>query len=438
MTFPRNHPVDLVITGKAALPLMRGIVQTSIPVSRGLVIAPSPGVQSAPSSEFTVATSSAFIPTDVQLTDGTRENIDNHLLLRYGDHPFPEAASFAAGETLLALVSEPSSVPILAIISGGTSAMLAVPITGLSREDKHSVHVGLVHSGRSIREINLVRRHLSTVKGGGCLRNALGSGRSVFLLALSDVPDDAFHDIGGGPFSPDPTSFAEAEAIARSIEGFPKTALHILENGCKGTYPETLKPDDPLLAKSFPPENASSEPFAKNDSAYPCFQQRLLAGSKTALKEAEKIISSNDCFPFHPLAHPLTGTPELWCRILETCAPGTLYGASGETEVAIPKGKTIGRGGRSSTLVLTAALFLSERNKTFDLADIATDGADGNSKRSGGYLSSEDLTPKRLMQARKALEQFDAAGFLDSIGRSFPGAPGEANFGDLFLVRIRR
>ncbi|MBF0502263.1 MAG: DUF4147 domain-containing protein [Candidatus Riflebacteria bacterium] len=428
-----DRPLQAIVSGKVTLPLIRGIMQLGIQTDRGLVIAPKSEEYSRQlyrgaskiSSETGYTDSASDCPVSV------KSGIDQPgIIYLHGDHPLPGPASFFSGRAVInAVRAAPPDMPLLALVSGGTSAMLALPADGLSRECKRAAHESLIHSGSSIAAINLVRRHLSKIKGGGLLRIAMETGRQVIVLALSDVESDAFHDIGAGPFSPDPTSFQEALDVARSIPGFPDAARIVLEEGVAGKRPETLK-KSPTLSYQL--------------------TQRLLASSKTALDSAEKILlnegmsyvsfntTTQSGMLFRRLTTPMKGEPRDWCRNLENLSPGVWYGAAGEAEVRIPPGMTTGRGGRASTILLELGLALSDSGHSYDLAVIATDGSDGNSEKSGGYLASEDLFPPQTRdEARKSILQYDSAGFLDTIHRSFPGAPGETNFGDLLLVRIR-
>jgi glycerate 2-kinase len=159
-------------------------------------------------------------------------------------HPVPDAAGLAAARRIFGTVRGFGAADIvLCLISGGGSSLLALPIEGLTLEDKQAVNRELLKSGASITEMNCVRRHLSAIKGGR-LAAACHPAKVVTLL-ISDVPGDNPIDVASGPTVADPTTCADALAIIKryGIEVPPKV-LEILESG-RG---ETVKPGDPRLA----------------------------------------------------------------------------------------------------------------------------------------------------------------------------------------------
>ena len=159
-------------------------------------------------------------------------------------HPVPDAAGREAARRIAALTQGLTADDlVLCLISGGGSALLAMPAPGLTLEDKQAVNRALLRSGAAIDEMNCVRKHLSAIKGGR-LAAACAPARVVTLL-ISDVPGDAPEVIASGPTVPDPTSCADALAILRryAIE-IPPAARAGLESGAF----ETPKPGDARFA----------------------------------------------------------------------------------------------------------------------------------------------------------------------------------------------
>ena len=126
---------------------------------------------------------------------------------------------------------------------------MAVPADGLTLADKVAVTSALMNAGASIRELNTVRRHLSAIKGGRLLQS---SNANFLTLTLSDVPGDDLATIGSGPTAPDPTTYSDAAAILkrRRVSDAPETVRNYLERGAAGELKETLKQDDPSLARA--------------------------------------------------------------------------------------------------------------------------------------------------------------------------------------------
>src|SRR5664279_4487449 len=159
-------------------------------------------------------------------------------------HPIPDAAGVSAAHRIVDLVRGlRADDTVLCLISGGGSALLALPMPGITLEDKQAVNRELLKSGASISEMNCVRRHLSAIKGGR-LAAACHPAKVVTLL-ISDVPGDNPIDIASGPTVPDPTTCADALDILRryAIE-VPAAIREILVSG-RG---ESIKPGDARLA----------------------------------------------------------------------------------------------------------------------------------------------------------------------------------------------
>ena len=133
---------------------------------------------------------------------------------------------------------------VLCLISGGASALLALPADGLALEDKQAVNRALLASGADIAQMNAVRKHLSAIKGGRLA--AAAHPAKVVSLLISDVPGDDPAVIGSGPTVPDPSTFADALAILRQYRIEPPTA--VLEH-LRAAKDETPKPGDPRLAR---------------------------------------------------------------------------------------------------------------------------------------------------------------------------------------------
>jgi hydroxypyruvate reductase len=384
---------NIIALGKAAQGMMKGFLASRLPLQKGLVVSPE---------------------TPPEGTDEKR------MRVRYlqGNHPLPGEGSFFAGKEVLEFMNslEPNS-SLLVFLSGGTSALVAVPVEGLSHQEKRLMHESLVFSGKSIHEINTVRRHLSLVKGGRLLEIAQQKGIKTIVSVISDVPGDIPHDIGSGPFCPDPTTYAEAVLIAQTIPDFPPAALELLKQGERGQLPETLKPTQ-VIANLY--------------SFHILANQRAVAQSALSLlRQIGQRVDSNTVL--------FDGHLQEWCAEmvgrLKSETATTWKIASGEMEIQIPPEAPIGIGGRASHLVLTLGLELKKAGIPFALGVLATDGSDGNSKYGGGFLFAQDLEGNNFADAQRALQQFDAAGFLEACDRTFPGGATGSNFGDLLMIK---
>ena len=132
-------------------------------------------------------------------------------------HPVPDQAGREAAKRIFEAVQGLTEDDlVLALISGGGSALLAAPAEGISLEDKQAVNKALLASGATISEMNTVRKHLSAIKGGRLARAAYPA--NVVALMISDVPGDDASIIASGPTVPDPSTNADAIAIVEKYK----------------------------------------------------------------------------------------------------------------------------------------------------------------------------------------------------------------------------
>jgi hydroxypyruvate reductase len=167
-----------------------------------------------------------------------------------GAHPVPTEASEAAGRRALAFAqSLGPDDDLLILLSGGASALMAVPADGITLEDKRRTTALLLRGGADIHALNTVRKHLSAIKGG---RLAAATRAACRALVISDVIGDDLSVIASGPTVPDASRFADALDIIETFErlsgdAFPPAVKARLADGAAGAVEETPKPGDPLL-----------------------------------------------------------------------------------------------------------------------------------------------------------------------------------------------
>jgi glycerate-2-kinase len=338
-------------------------------------------------------------------------------------HPVPDAAGEAAARRILALMQGLSADDlVLALISGGGSALMALPDGGLTLADKQAVNRALLDSGATIGEMNCVRRHLSAIKGGRLA--AAAHPARVVTLAISDVPGDDPTVIASGPTVPDPSSFAEAEAIiARyGVEVPPAVAAHLA-----AAADETPKPGDPRLARAefhliatpqMALEAVAAE--ARAMSLPPLLLGDSLEGEAGVLGTVLGGIARSVRAHGHPLPAP--------CLLL----------SGGETTVTIrpgtPKG---GRGGRNTECLLGLTLALGGADRIWALMG-DTDGIDGSEENAGAITTPDTLARAKGMglDPRDALSSHDSYGFFASLGDTIVTGPTLTNVNDLRLVLI--
>lgn len=347
--------VRLVALGKAACPMAAAaleIVSPAVEQISGLAIAPHGSAHRLPG-----------------------------IAVRAAAHPVPDLAGLCAARELAALARGAGREDlVLALVSGGGSSLAPLPVAGVTLADKVSMTRMLLEAGADIRQLNVVRRHLSRLKGGGLARLAWPA--AVHALLVSDVVGDDPAVIASGPTVPDPGTFADALEVLEHfalIDAAPPAVVRHLQAGAGGRLPETPKPGERSLSRS------GWHVIASGAGAVRC-----MARSADAHRAAVTTLDS-----------PLTGEAraaagELLVRALggESPAGGlrALLG-HGETTVRV-RGR--GRGGRNQELALAFALAAEHRHVPgrWVLLSAGTDGIDGPTDAAGAIVDAG--TPARI------------------------------------------
>jgi len=335
-------------------------------------------------------------------------------------HPVPDAAGQAAARRMLATVAglTPDDL-VVALISGGGSALLALPAEGLTLDDKQDVNRALLKSGATIGEMNTVRRHLSAIKGGR-LAAACHPAQVVTLL-MSDVPGDDPTVIASGPTVADPSTCADAlDVIRRYGIDVPARVTRLLESGAG----ETVKPGDPRLARAqtrmiATPQRAleAAAAVARAAGVTPCILGDSLEGEARDVGKVMAGIAQQVATHGQPVAPP--------CVLL----------SGGETTVTV-RGR--GRGGRNVEFLLALAIALDGRPGVFALAG-DTDGVDGQEEIAGAIATPDTLSRAwaRNLRPRDALADNDGHGFFEALGDSVITGPTLTNVNDFRAILVR-
>jgi hydroxypyruvate reductase len=307
---------------------------------------------------------------------------------------------------------------VICLISGGGSALLPLPLEGITLADKQAVNRALLASGATISEMNCVRRHLSSIKGGR-LAAACHPARVVTLL-ISDVPGDHPCDIASGPTVGDPSTCADALAIVKryGIE-LPPAVRAVLESG-RG---ESVKPGDPRLARS---------------------ETRMIATPQMALEAAAAVARGAGIVP-HILGNAIEGEARDVGKVMagiarQVAAHGQPFAtpcvmlSGGETTVTV-RGQ--GRGGRNVEFLLALALALEGRAGIHALAG-DTDGVDGQEEIAGAVLAPDSLARAWTLGIKPAdaLQDNDGHGFFGALGDAVVTGPTLTNVNDFRAILV--
>jgi len=390
----------VLAVGKVAFPMLKGVGTSATPGS-----APRPTLAIAPGPRVPVE-----VPVGVRVFPG--------------DHPTPTARSVAAGEAALAFVRALAPADrLLVLLSGGASALMCAPAPGLTLEEKRAATGAVSRGGAAIGALNAVRKHLSAIKGG---RLALESRAPVTVLALSDVVGGEPATIGSGPFSPDPTTYAEAlAAVELAKADIPPVARLHLERGLRGELTETPKPGDPRL--SHVTWTAVAGPDRVPAEALRAAEARGLRVGVLS-RDAEEDVETLTAAYLDRALH-------------EAGAGGAARVLIGNGEPTIKVGADAGKGGRSTHLALAVARGLATlpeamRGRVAFLA-AGTDDRDGDTPVSGGLV--DGTTWARItaagMDPQRALDRWDSYTALAAVGDTVTG-PGTSNLLDLHLLVV--
>lgn len=334
-------------------------------------------------------------------------------------HPVPDKVSESAANRILKLVSGLSSDDlVIALVSGGGSSLMSLPLPGMSLEDKQGLNRLLLRSGASISEINCVRRHLSAIKGGR-LGAACWPAKLVSLL-VSDVPGDREFDIASGPTVPDPTTCSDALKILRRYSSdIPLAIVQMLETG-RG---ETVKPGDPRLGR-----------HETHVVAAP--QQSLEAAAKVAMEfgVTPMILGSAIEGESRNVAKVMAGIARQVVDHGQPLPAPCVLISGGETTVTV---RGSGSGGRNVEFLLALGIALEGTERIFAFAG-DTDGVDGGEETAGAFLMPESLGKARSkgISPQASLDNNDGHGFFRALGDSLVTGPTLTNVNDFRAVLV--
>ncbi len=334
-------------------------------------------------------------------------------------HPVPDQMSIDTAQRALQLVASagPKDL-VLALMSGGASALWSAPAAGISFNAKQALTKQLLRSGARITEMNCIRKHLSAIKGGKLAAAAGGSG--LLTLAISDIPGDDPAAIGSGPTIGDPTTLAEArEVIARYKIDASDEIKAVLADPAN----ETLKPNDPRLSRAkFEIVAAPSQSIA----------------AATAIAEAAgyKVISLGDALE----GEARDVGAEQGRMAIEAKARGERVAimSGGELTVTVTGD---GTGGPNQEYALGLAIALNGAEGINALAGDTdgTDGGGGNAADPAGALVLPDTLARAVkanLNAAKILANNDSTRFFRDLGDLVECGPTQTNVNDFRVILV--
>ncbi len=347
------------------------------------------------------------------------------VAVREASHPTPDEAGIAATTEILALcdAAGPDDL-VLCLVSGGGSALFECPVEGLTLEDVRETTRVLLVAGAPITALNVVRKHLSAVKGGQLARRVAPA--ALVTLILSDVIGDPLNVIASGPTVPDNTTFAQALAVLDTYgvrAEVPGAVYRHLRDGARGLFPDT-----PFAGKPF---------FARTHTA-------IIANAQRALDAVARAATAMG-YPTLVLSGGMEGEARVTARLFVSMAwQARHYGqpvpgpvcllAAGETTVTVTGS---GVGGRNTEFALAAALAL-DGTEGIVIGALATDGGDGPTDAGGAVVHSHTVARARArgMDPAEYLRNNDAYTFFTHVGGLARPGPTNTNVNDLMVALI--
>ncbi|MBL8179572.1 MAG: glycerate kinase [Bryobacterales bacterium] len=336
-------------------------------------------------------------------------------------HPVPDEAGVAGSQRIAQIAAAAGEKDlVLCVVSGGASALMPAPAEGISLAEKQATTRLLLACGANIHEINAVRKHLSTLKGGQLARLAYPA--TVVTLMLSDVIGDNLDVIGSGPATPDQSTFTDALGILAKydlLEKAPASVRERLRQGVAGLIPETPK----SLLRT----------------------QNLIVGSNRLAVDAAKAKAKQLGYRTLVLSTTIEGETKDVARMHAAMAreivtsgeplrPPACLISGGETTVTL---RGSGKGGRNQEFALAAAVDIDEMKNVL-LLSAGTDGTDGPTDAAGAWCDGTTLARARKLglSAAQYLAENNSYEFFDQLGDLIRTGPTNTNVMDIRLVLV--
>lgn len=340
-------------------------------------------------------------------------------------HPVPDEAGQVGARAIFDLASGAKKEDlVICLISGGGSALLPLPVEGVSLADKQDTTKVLLACGATIHEINSVRKHISEVKGGGLAGAAYPA--TMISLMLSDVVGDDLDVIASGPTVPDSSSFRDCMDIFDKYgirEQVPESVLNHIEKGLNGKAPDNPRPGDPVFAgtqSAIVGNNMECIQAAQKKASELGYHTLVLSSVLEGETREVAIVHAGIAKEILRSGHPLS-------------SPACIL-SGGETTVTITGS---GLGGRNQEFVLAAAMGLNNCEGVVVLS-AGTDGTDGPTDAAGAVADGKTVQRAESLGLKSLdfLSDNDAYHFFEKLGDLVKTGPTNTNVMDLRIMLV--
>jgi hydroxypyruvate reductase len=349
--------------------------------------------------------------------------LTNRVKVVEAGHPIPDASGEKAAREILRLAKSLGADDLLlALVSGGGSALLSLPVDGITMDELKATTKELLRCGAPIQDMNTVRKHLSAIQGG---RLAAATKARVLALVVSDVTGDDPTHVASGPCAPDPSTYQDAlDVLARYSVKAPKTVVDFLERGARGEIAESPKPGDKVFAR---------------------VENRVIATAQQSLQAAARYFAGQGITPAI-LGDSVTGEASEVAKVYGALArqvkrhgepfkPPVALISGGECTVTV-RGR--GRGGRCGEFLLALGIDLAGLDDVHALA-ADTDGIDGSEDNAGAYLAPDSLPRAEStgLSAKRLAANNDSYSFFSVLGDLVVTGPTRTNVNDYRVILVR-
>lgn len=344
-----------------------------------------------------------------------------------GGHPVPDEAGMRATEKIIELISrEREETLVVALVSGGGSALLVAPCEGISLAEKQEVTRLMLAAGADIEELNTVRKHLSRVKGGRFAE--LAAPATVLSFILSDVIGDRLDVIASGPAVPDPTTYSDAAGILAKydlIKRVPRAVTELMVKGVDGRVPDTPKAGDKVFEKAF---------------------NKIIGSNSLAIAAAE-VTAGNMGYGVEVLSSVLQGEArDVGVLLAEKALLGLRSIGAGRSKLCVISGgettvtvRGTGKGGRNTELALAFAMKIAGQ-RGITLLSAGTDGTDGPTDAAGAIVDGATVEAARGkgLDPRAFLDNNDSYTFFQQTDELLVTGPTGTNVMDIQVILVER
>jgi glycerate 2-kinase len=342
-----------------------------------------------------------------------------------GDHPIPAMNSLNSANELIKFASGITKDDlVICLISGGGSALITRPVPDISLSDLQELTILLLNCGATIDEINTVRKHLDSIKGGGLAKLLFPA--QVLTLVLSDVIGDHLSMIASGPTTLDSTTYEDAFRIIEKYslkDKVSKTIISYIKRGIDGKIPETVKIGDPALERVFNKIIGNNQLASK-------------AGKLMAEVEGfnSKVISNNLQGKAFDVGKELGSLMKDISKKKHNITKPICLIAGGETTVDV---KGSGLGGRNLEVALACAMEI-EGLKNVCMLALATDGEDGPTDAAGAIITGDSIRRARSigLNPEESLANNDTYHFFNKLGCLLKTGSTGTNVNDLYFLFV--